>query len=260
MLDTKETLVAPARQQFSVEPTIKSLIPFCKGRQGIEVNQNNLFGSRKEQDPHFELANPLEKARCMHEFHIGKGVDYSYGGFLEIRSRMFADTSYISQARCYVHLGVDINVPAWEEVRFPSSAQVLRVVHDSDTEIGWGTRVDLAHPTQPIVFIFGHLGPDVTVYEGEILPACGKKIGRIGEPKVNGGCDPHLHLQVMSREKYDHLVNRGELDGYAQEADLPEIRRNYFDPLKAVLDLRPTSWPIPEGFKLDDGNCLIGRR
>ena len=97
----------------------------------------------------------MGKARCMHEFHTAKGVDYSYGGFVEIRSRMFADSSYISHARCYVHLGVDINVPAWEEVCFPSSAQVLRVVHDPDTEIGWGTRVDLAHPTQPIVFMFG---------------------------------------------------------------------------------------------------------
>ncbi len=82
--------------------------------------------------------------------------------------------------------------------------------------------------------ILGHLAPKLEVKPGDILPEDGATIGVIGDPTVNGGCDPHLHLQIMTRERYDQLVDI-DLDGYGRENELEALKRGYLDPLAAML-------------------------
>lgn len=216
-------------------PIISLLLPFCDGKRGLEVNLNQLFSETLDADPSFPIADPHARARCIEDLHERSQVDFSFGGFLENRSRMFAHT-YMAKDQRFIHLGVDINLPSGCEVRFPFSVEILKTFCDEDTEIGWGTRVDLAHTRLPIVIILGHLAPLIEVKAGDVLGKAGATIGTIGDPSINGGSDPHLHLQVMDRSIYESLVDT-DLDGYGRVSEIGFIRTHYHEPFSSLQAL-----------------------
>ena len=154
---------------------------------------------------------------------------------MEDRREMFQGT-YMDRDQRYIHLGVDINVPAGTAVTFPLPCRVLRITHSPDTDVGWGTRIDLGAADFPLVFLLGHLGPGVSVGEGEILNDPQRIIGHVGTPEVNGGVDAHTHLQAVDRSLYHALVDT-DLDGYGRREEIEDLRWQYPEPLNAVLRL-----------------------
>lgn len=127
-----------------------------------------------------------------------------------------------------VHLGIDVFAPAGTEVLSPLPG----VVHDVEVcegHLDYGGLVILRHQlADGTVFgtLYGHLDPDslADLCPGQQVDA-GKPFAQLGNPAVNGGWPPHLHLQVLA----------------ADPRDLPEVPRGVADPddLAAHLQVYP---------------------
>lgn len=107
------------------------------------------------------------------------------------------------------HMAVDIFAPAGAPVYAPLDGVVER--RENRNQLGdYGGLLVVRHGD--FWTLHGHLDPD-SLATGEVKR--GDVIARLGTPEVNGGWEPHLHLQLFT-----DLV--GNLDGVAlpEEADL----------------------------------------
>lgn len=171
--------------------------------------------------------------------HRNMGVDWSWGGLYENRATLWRG-GYMANERKWVHLGVDLNVPAGTTVHADSPGEVLRIDHDT-SEGGWGTRLILKLFYHPIVLIYAHLSPNLefayqTTTAGMTLSQ-GQELGRLGGPQENGGWFPHLHLQAMSETAAEYYLtgNRLEqLDGYGKAEEMEQHLLFHPDPLPYV--------------------------
>ena len=105
------------------------------------------------------LLDPRICQRMVEEFHAARGVDWSYGGYLEDRRHLWRG-SYLEAKGAFVHLGVDFNVPQGTRVAVVEDSVVMLVDDDGDFDGGWGPRVFLkpqAKRRMEIVQIFAHL-------------------------------------------------------------------------------------------------------
>ena len=108
------------------------------------------------------------------------------------------------------HMAVDLFAPAGTPVYAPFDGVVER--RENRANAGdYGGLLVLRHEG-PFWTLHGHLDPE-TLADGTVR--AGEEIARLGSPEVNGGWEPHIHLQVFT-----DLV--GNLDGVAlpEEADL----------------------------------------
>lgn len=107
------------------------------------------------------------------------------------------------------HMAIDIFAPAGAPVYAPLDGVVER--RENRNQLGdYGGLLVVRHGD--FWTLHGHLDPD-SLADGEVRK--GDVIARLGTPEVNGGWEPHLHLQLFT-----DLV--GDLDGVAlpEEADL----------------------------------------
>ena len=124
------------------------------------------------------------------------------GKYLEPRliytSKDFRRGTGKNSDRRTIHLGIDVFIPAGTEVFNPLDG---KVVHSdfSNKHLDYGGFVVIEHKTSSgILFysLFGHLDPNsIPPHIGGHLGK-GDILGRIGEASVNGGWEPHLHLQL----------------------------------------------------------------
>src|SRR2546422_11572306 len=56
------------------------------------------------------LLDPYICQQMVEDVHRGLDVDWSYGGYLEYRSFLWAG-SYLEETSSFIHVGVDFNVP-----------------------------------------------------------------------------------------------------------------------------------------------------
>src|SRR3989344_1544361 len=104
------------------------------GRWG-EVNLN-----RESLAINLELTDPRVCETWVDRLHHFKGIEYSYGGFLENRATLWKH-HYNAKSKAFTHLGIDITVPRYTEVTIPSPAEVVHVMENGDDEGGWGGRI-----------------------------------------------------------------------------------------------------------------------
>lgn len=142
----------------------------------------------------------------MNYVHRTKGIDYSWGGYLEDRSTLWRG-HYQKPGEC-VHLGIDVNVPAGTPVSMPVTGTLVHSFQDPDQIGGWGGK--LIFKCQEGYLILGHLD-EIPTDLGTLYPQ-GKKVGIIAEEKRNGGWFPHLHVQRANRFVAD-------VDGYSAYYD-----------------------------------------
>jgi 4-aminobutyrate aminotransferase-like enzyme/Ser/Thr protein kinase RdoA (MazF antagonist) len=115
-----------------------------------------------------------------------------------------------------VHLGCDLFLPAGANVRSPF-AGVIEERDDRALPYDYGGVLLIRH--DGFWTLHGHLEPDSIAHwsPGDPVEA-GQIIAQMGPPEVNGGWDPHLHLQLFT-----HLAGGGtDLPGvaYPDELDL----------------------------------------
>jgi hypothetical protein len=149
--------------------------------------------------------------------HKIMGVEYSWGGYMEDRSKLWAD-SYLKPGEA-THLGIDYYVPAGTFVHLPCSGTLLYSHDDKDQNGGWGGK--LIFCTKNGYLILGHLDGQHMANEIDKIHQFGDIVGVVADADKNGGWNPHLHLQVA-------LIYNPEVDGYAKPYD--GIERDFPDP------------------------------
>lgn len=152
--------------------------------------------------------------------HKVKGIQYSYGGWMEDRSVVW--TGHYHEKDHVLHLGTDFYVPEGTPVYLPSQGTLVHSFVDTDQNGGWGGK--LIFRIGDRYAVFGHLTDIVS--EIGLTYGAGMMVGKIAGADKNGGWNPHLHLQVMT--KFDPNV-----DGYAKkydgiELDFPNPHRSFY--------------------------------
>ena len=177
------------------------------------------------------LLDPAKQQELVEYVRETSYSDYSYGGYLEDRSTLWAG-SYLPLDGM-IHLGLDFNVNAGRMVHTPVEGRVVYANHDKDQGGGWGGRVDLYSEEFELYIIFGHLEPTVDLLNvGKVIPKNGS-LSWIGDTPVNGGWFPHLHLQLVSKSEYESYSDPSKIDGYGKMTK--NLRARY--PHPALLTL-----------------------
>ncbi len=181
------------------------------------------------------LLNPAICQKMVDSVHKKYGTDFSYGGWMENRSILWKG-SYLEQARNFIHLGIDVNVPAGTEVAAGFNAVVVKIDDDRSKDGGWGPRVILKHATEPIYMIHAHLDRDIKCKVGDTLKIS-QVFAKVGKAPLNGNWFPHLHLQTISKKYYEKLEKSNswaQLDGYGLTKDIEKNSKLHPDPLQYV--------------------------
>lgn len=117
-----------------------------------------------------------------------------------------------------VHLGIDLFVPAGTPVCAPLDGTV-HSVRNNAAPLDYGPTVVIEHRTDegtPFYTLYGHLSAQSLegVERGASL-ARGERFAHVGDPTVNGGWPPHLHIQIIA----DLLGYEGDFPGVAAPSD-----------------------------------------
>src|SRR5581483_4106920 len=162
-----------------------------------KINLNDEFKRFDDETLRSPACNPVWCADMVKKIHIEKGVDFSYGGFLEYRGDVWRG-HYMSKTSDYIHVGVDYNVPIGTEVIIPADGILLLAELDVDRFGGWGGRMIFHMEDEnsiPKYVEFAHMF-DMNTQVGEYYEV-GDTIGFVADDLNNGGWYPHLHVQVM---------------------------------------------------------------
>ncbi|MBI4992392.1 MAG: peptidoglycan DD-metalloendopeptidase family protein [Candidatus Harrisonbacteria bacterium] len=201
-----------------------------------EVGLAEEFFKFKKRHPRLKLttkdaADPGKYVNLVDRIHQDLGVAWTYGGWLENREQLFADT-YLQETGAWIHLGIDINVPVGTPILAALKGTVYLVNTDYPEPGGWGNFVIVKHEIKKVVFysIYGHLASSGLVSSG-VNVINGRVLGKVGTYNENGFWRPHTHFQFISEAEMKKRENPFTLDGYGKPEDLPYLRQHYPDPL-----------------------------
>lgn len=185
----------------------KLLFPTLVGKWGhVNFNEEALA---IEADP--AILDEKSSGHWVEQIHKGRGIDYSYGGYMEDRAFLMRG-QYQKPGETW-HLGIDYTVPQDTPVHIPVDAKLRSFGMDPDQFGGWGGKA--IFETRLGYLIFGHLEKAEVKSEYK----AGDFISTIAGFDRNGGWFPHLHVQAVvnqiqsgpiSRSLNPHLV-----DGYS---------------------------------------------
>lgn len=182
------------------------------------------------------LLDPAICQEMVNDIHKKYDLDFSYGGWMEDRSFLWSG-SYMDQKKTYIHLGLDLNVPAGTEIAATFNARVARIDNDPSFDCGWGTRVILKHQSEPIYLIYAHLNKDICCKKENHIKK-GQIFAKVGKPPYNGNWFEHLHLQAIAEGYYKELEREdlwAGLDGYGAEKDTANNAKKFPDPIKLIF-------------------------
>jgi murein DD-endopeptidase MepM/ murein hydrolase activator NlpD len=215
------------------------IFPEFKYKKSGYVNLNLEAGKWLAENniPETELPfhDPVKTQAMVESIHKKYNIDFSYGGWMEDRSVLWKGY-YLEEAGTSIHLGIDINVPSGTEIAASFDATVVRIDDDYPEIGGWGPRIILRHHSEPIYMIYAHLDRTITCTVGDEIKK-GDIFAKVGEAPYNGNWFPHLHLQVISKEYFDHLEKENawaDLDGYGAESDIKENSKHFPDPMQYI--------------------------
>jgi hypothetical protein len=205
--------------------------------RSTHISLEALAREHKAKHPHLWTSHSpfLDAQFCedaLQREHERLGVQFSYGGYLEDRRTLWHG-SYLDADEKYIHLGVDVNVPAGTPVFADNPGRVVSVGTDHPEEHGWGTRVIIRLDNHPVYLIYAHLHPRTHVRADDTVQA-GSSLGTVGSVENNGGWFTHWHGQAVAELTYHRLLidKLRSLDGYGRVRDLTLHRSEYPDPLQ----------------------------
>ncbi len=186
---------------------------------------------------------PLDPVICQEmvdDIHKKYGIDFSYGGWFEDRSFLWAG-SYLDEFDTYTHLGVDVNAPFDTEVAIDFDGSVVLVGNDYPFIGGWGNFVVFKHLDLPIHFIYAHLDNRILCKTGNIVKS-GEIFARIGKAPHNGNWFSHVHVQTIDSSYFNKIIEKnivldglGGIDGYGDIKDIKKNAHIFQDPLPYLL-------------------------
>lgn len=158
---------------------------------------------------------------------------YLFGGYLEKRD-IYRSSEHFSENKIRnIHLGIDI----WAEIDSPLYAAMAGVIHSmkfNDAKLDYGYCLIIRYDNGDFM-LYGHLS-EYSIKQFKVGDAVvkGQCIGTIGDKMVNGGWEPHLHIQLIK----DIGFYQGDYPGVCQEEDLEYYKINCPDPLDYILERR----------------------
>ena len=217
-----------------------SVFPELRGEFAVCVNMDNLAQPKVIRKGESLFLDPPLTQKYLKSLHIRQQAAYSFGGYLEDRRNLWAG-SYMEPDKS-VHLGIDINAPAGTSVAVSHPSKVVKIVHDSDQDGGWGSVIvfELEKPMGNIShFLYAHLSKDdIRVKIGESVDSR-DVVATLGKPTENGGWYEHLHVQAMTPEAWAMLKDRsdmGAFDGY--DSMPPKGQEHHLSPDPLLLLFR----------------------
>ncbi len=196
----------------------------------------NFEGKRwAEKRTGVSLVNPKTCERMVLDVHKQYGIDFSYGGWMEDRSFLWHG-SYLDVEQAFIHLGIDLNVPAGTPVSIDFDAVVVRVDDDFPEDGGWGPRVIVRHGKAPVYMIYAHLDRRMRCKVGDKLKK-GAVFAKVGKAPYNGNWFPHLHVQTVSKDYFAELEKNdawADLDGYGKAKDVRKNAVRFTDPMQYI--------------------------
>ena len=132
------------------------------------------------------------------------GVEVSVGRYDEPRllyvSPAFTGVSPTDEHRT-IHIGLDLFAPTGTPVFAPLSGTV-HAFADNASHLDYGPVIILRHETDDgteFFTLYGHLSREsLAGLEVGRAVGAGERIATFGDPSVNGGWTPHLHLQIIT--------------------------------------------------------------
>ncbi len=177
-------------------------------------------------------------------FHAVHSYGWSFGGYLEPRSRLWKGSYLDGIGDEVLHAGIDVNLPKGTPLKAQQDFTVLLSDDDHTLSGGWGPRLILqpgVMDDRDCAVIYSHL-QRIAVKEGDEVKK-GAILGEIGGPPDNGNWWPHLHIQLVERSWFDTMrlhATLEKLDGYFPLRELAECRLRYPDPIKFM----PLEWEL----------------
>lgn len=247
MSESKSAVVDGGRKLYSM------LFPGsrCLSAQNSQLDLDAFFRAQtasetaSQKDAKWNMTDTAAQTALLN-VASAQGTRCTYGGFLENRTQLWSSIYVTDPAKFKViHLGIDINnVAIGQPVASLTDGQVFHVIRDHATQRGWGggvvVKTNIKQSNQFVYILYAHLSdklPPVgsTVKRGTIL-------GFIGDPKLNGGWFPHLHLQVMKQKFLSRYDNLSHVDGYQlwPVSDFPDFiskelaKQGLIDPIAFV--------------------------
>ncbi|HEY7687143.1 MAG TPA: phosphotransferase, partial [Dongiaceae bacterium] len=194
-----------------------SVLPFDINRAGRVVV------SLRSDAPGMEhAANPQAYWSWLRERMAAAGANYAVGLYGEDRN-CYAGEQFKTDApeTRSVHTGIDLFIEAETPIHAPLAGRVVSVV-DNAIAYDYGPTVILEHRAGadgPAFYtLYGHLSRRTLglVTAGQDVRA-GQPIGFIGDPQVNGGWAPHVHVQIMT----DLMGKSGNFEGAGEPSRWP---------------------------------------
>ncbi len=222
--DTKNFLLSMRENKDFITARFRDSCGFSPLRSSNEVeeflnsNINNFFPAIKgnlktakvinldpqncsiPEDP-FNISD--EEALNLTNFNQQNNTDYFYlGKYLEPRliytSKNFFDGADKNSSRRTIHLGVDVFCKTNTPVYCPYDGEVV-FVDNCQERLDYGGFIVLKHYAKKGLFffsLFGHLDPNsINLKVGQKVKKT-RRLAKIGSFKVNGGWEPHLHIQI----------------------------------------------------------------
>ena len=144
-----------------------------------------------------------EEALNLTNHNQQNNTDYFYlGKYLEPRliytSKNFFNGADKNSGRRTIHLGADVFCKTNTPVYCPYDGEVV-FVDNCQERLDYGGFIVLKHYTKKGLFffsLFGHLDPNsINLKVGQKVKKA-RRLAKIGSFKVNGGWEPHLHIQI----------------------------------------------------------------
>lgn len=177
----------------------------------FDFTQNNIDLAK------INIADTNEFSSFINAKLLAHNAKFGIGRYDENRTIYDHSNLFDGDIRRTIHLGVDLWVPAEEEVLCPIVGKV-HSFKNNDSDGDYGPTIILEHELDGVTFytLYGHLSLESlkNIEVGQEFQR-GTRIGRVGNYPINGNWPPHLHFQIIS----DMHEKQGDFPGVASHED-----------------------------------------
>jgi len=185
-----------------------------------------------EDGPHVEAVRNLSQRdldKYIKAIQAEHGVAWSLSGERERRMAMYR---MFGLTESYLHIGLDVNVPAGTPLFAPFDCVVVAKGYDTrDGGGGFGGNITLKVEGYGETFylMFGHLAKHIGRKVGDFVKA-GEHFANTGDWTENGGWFDHTHVQVLTQKAFAQNL----IWGFVRPSDYPNPDEYSPSPMRII--------------------------
>jgi murein DD-endopeptidase MepM/ murein hydrolase activator NlpD len=188
---------------------------------GDEFAHEPCYVDLSEDGPHIGAVRGLsqrELDKYIKKIQAEHGVAWSLSGERESRMAMYRA---FGLTETYIHIGLDINVPAGTPLFAPFDCTVVAKGYDTrDGGGGFGGNLTLKVENYGETFylMFGHLAKNIACSIGDKIKG-GEHFATTGDFDENGEWFHHTHMQVLTEKAFAENL----IWGFVKKSDYPNV-------------------------------------